>query len=130
VTDRDKLAEALEWADTSLALDEVDGLTGDYYILDRHNAVRCDAMTWASWFETHQKDRRVAATEITPDVHVSTVFLGLDHALGIGPPQIFETMIFGGVHNGDQWRYSTWDEAIAGHEAAVALAAQDKGGEG
>ena len=34
---------------------------------------------------------------------------------------LFETMIFGGKHNDFQDRCSTWDEAIAMHEKAVAL---------
>ena len=50
-----------------------------------------------------------------PDVSVSTVLLGLDHGFGDGPPLIFETMIFGGEHAGDQWRYGTKEEAERGH---------------
>ncbi len=41
------------------------------------------------------------------EVKISTVWLGLDHNFdGVGPPIIFETMIFGGDHDEDQWRYS------------------------
>ena len=51
---------------------------------------------------------------------VSTVFLALDHNMfGGGTPILFETMIFDGPHDGDMWRYSTWDEAKAGHERIV-----------
>jgi hypothetical protein len=32
---------------------------------------------------------------------------------------IFETMIFGGEHDHSQWRYSTEDEAAAGHARVV-----------
>jgi len=46
---------------------------------------------------------------------VSTVWLGLDHGYGGGPPLIFETMVFGGAHDEDQWRYPTEVEALAGH---------------
>lgn len=56
------------------------------------------------------------------DVSVSTVWLGLDHQYGDGPPLIFETMIFGGEHDQYQERYSTKEEAIAGHKRACALA--------
>jgi hypothetical protein len=63
-------------------------------------------------------NRRVDQTEIG-NCHVSTVFLGLDHNWDIGgPPLLFETMVF---HDGDgeeSWRYSTWDEAVEGHEKA------------
>lgn len=57
---------------------------------------------------------------------VSTVFLGLDHNFGSGgPPILWETMIFN-VETEDgyqfQERYSTREEAIAGHAAAVEYA--------
>lgn len=51
---------------------------------------------------------------------VSTVFLSVDHQWGEGPPVLFETMIFGGPHADWTDRYSTWDEAVAGHERVVA----------
>jgi len=86
------------------------------YILDGKEPVEVsDIMTWATWFET--ADRIVKQTPINQDVRVSTVFLGLDHQFGDGPPLLFQTMIFGGEY--DQWRYSTWDEAVLGHNAAV-----------
>ncbi len=57
---------------------------------------------------------------------VSTVWLGIDHRYGDGPPLIFETMIF--CHhepectlNEEQWRYSTEEEAIAGHNEACRM---------
>jgi hypothetical protein len=49
-------------------------------------------------------------------VRVSTVWLGLDHHFGDGPPIIFETMVFGGVDDQAQERYCTEAEAIVGHE--------------
>lgn len=58
----------------------------------------------------------------TPDdgmVEVSTVWLGLDHQFGEGPPLIFETLIFGGDRDGEVRRYSTKEEALAGHLHAV-----------
>ena len=76
-------------------------------------------ITMDEWAERF-KDNRVALEE-RGDVSVSTVWLGLDHQYGDGPPLIFETMIFGGEHDQDQWRYSTREGALAGHAAAVAL---------
>jgi len=94
----------------------------DKYILDRHTPVKCDLVTWAEQFESVD-DRRVAYDELSAEVNVSTVFLGLDHRFGRdGPPILFETMIFGGPHDEYQERYSTWDEAVAGHKRALALA--------
>ena|SRR5882672_8300506 len=90
------------------------------YKLVGHEAVLVeDLIEWAVWLQT--AERRVAFDEITPDVKVSTVFLGLDHRIGQGPPLLFETMIFGGEHNDFEERYSTWEEAEAGHKRAVAM---------
>lgn len=64
----------------------------------------------------------VAKTPIGDDAEVSTVWIGLDLGLREGPPLIFETMIFGGDHDGQQWRYPNEVAALAGHDQAVALA--------
>jgi len=55
-------------------------------------------------FDWSSTDRIVAKTDIDGEVEVSTVFLGLDHAVWDGPPMLFETMIFGGPHDNSQWR--------------------------
>jgi hypothetical protein len=91
----------------------------DHYILEGRTPVETDLMTWARWFE--KGDRHVAKKE-RDGVCVSTVFLGLNHRYGDGPPLIFETMIFGGEH--DQWqeRCSTWEQAEAMHTEACKLA--------
>lgn len=92
----------------------------DKYILDGHEVVECgDLMKWAEWFET--ADRHVAKT-IIGDVKISTVFLGMSHSFGeTGPPILFETMVFGGEYDEEMERYSTWDEAEAGHKKMVDL---------
>lgn len=90
------------------------------YILDGKTPVECDdILKWGEWFET--ADRHVAKTE-KDEIKVSTVFLGIDHSFGDGPPLLFETMIFGGEHDKDMWRYSTWNEAEEGHKKACAIA--------
>ena len=91
------------------------------YILEGHEPVKVeDILTWGRWFET--ADRHVAKTAISDEVNVSTVFLGLDHSFGAGPPLLFETMIFGGEHDQYQDRYETWKQAEAGHQKAVEMA--------
>lgn len=70
----------------------------DYYILEGvlegRTPVPCDdIMRWARWMEEHDKDRKVGDTRVGP-YWVSTVFLGLDHNWGEGPPLLFETMVF------------------------------------
>lgn len=100
----------------------------DHYILEGHKAVPVDLMTWARGFE--RADRIVAKTDVG-DSKVSTVFLGLDHSWGDGPPMIFETLVFGGPLAGEMERYSTWEEAEAGHAAMVErVRAADQSGEG
>ena len=66
--------------------------------------------------------RQIARDELADGVTVSTVFLGLDHQFGNGPPLLYETMIFGGPH--DQWqdRYTSRKDAERGHRAAVRMA--------
>lgn len=88
------------------------------YILEGHEPKPVkDLLTWAGWFET--TDRKVARTELPDKVVVSTVFLGLNHQYGEGPPLLFETMIFGGPLDQQMNRYSTWDEAEKGHQEMV-----------
>lgn len=97
---------------------------GWYILNDNNEPVPADVLQAVKW--RSGKDRngdincRVALDNIA-DVRISTVFLGLDQHLGDGPPVLFETMIFGGDYDQYQWRYHTWDEAIAGHKAAVLL---------
>lgn len=89
----------------------------DHYILDGHKTVAVDLMTWAKWFEK-KIDRHVADEKIG-EARISTVFLGLDYSFGEGPPLIFETMVFGGPHDMDQDRCTTWEEAEAMHKRMV-----------
>lgn len=53
--------------------------------------------------------------------HVSTVWLGINHGIGV-PRQIFETMVFLAGTGEDMImnRYATLEEAVAGHELLVA----------
>ena len=91
------------------------------YVLDNENwPVKVKTIReWGEWFE-NTTNRVVGYTEITSEVHVSTVFLGIDHRhISSGPPVLFETMVFGGEHNELQQRYVSWDDAVTGHAAAV-----------
>ena len=67
---------------------------------------------------------RLALTEITPSVYVSTMFLGIDmRHFRSGPPLVFETAVF--VREGFEGRVgavrrtSNWQSAMAHHDAAV-----------
>lgn len=90
-----------------------------HYILDGHKPIPVkDVMQWAIEFE--KKDTRRFAYDEFGDVRVSTVFLGLDHRWGNGPPLLFETMVFG-MDKEYGTRYSTWKQAEAGHKRTVAM---------
>lgn len=94
----------------------------DKYIMEKDGTLRpADFMEWARWLE--KSDRKIAE-DMVGDVLVSTVFLGLDHSFGNGPPLLFETMVFGGPLDGDQDRYETREGALLGH--AVMLAKVDQ----
>jgi hypothetical protein len=105
------------------------------YVLNGHEPVKATTLEWGRWFEASSRDgsRQVADTRVASanprylakgdapiyDVRVSTVFLGLDHNhFGVGAPLLFETMVFGGEHDGDAWRCSTWEEAEKQHAKA------------
>lgn len=100
------------------------------YVLRGHEPVEVEhAKDWAMMFEGDIDRRRVAETEVG-DFWVSTVFLGVDHNFcEAGPPLLFETMVFrvsdGTPRTSSSWRYSTWEQAEAGHAAAVALVTRE-----
>jgi hypothetical protein len=99
------------------------------YILDGHTPVEATSLLeWAEWTEKNREARRVAI-DMIDNVKVSTVFLGLDHNWGDGPPILFETMIFGGPSDGFQDRCSTWEEAEAMHLKAIKMLETNKEGE-
>lgn len=87
-------------------------------------------MTLDEWIESRRddlaasRDRRVVARTQVGQLFVSTVWLGIDHSWGGGPPLIFETMIFGPGLWSELWveRYPTEVAALAGHDRAVAVA--------
>lgn len=99
-----------------------------HFILRSDNSVEeVDLMTWALWLE-ECGSRHVGYTQVNSQVTVSTVFLGLDmRFFGDGPPILFETLIMGGPHNGDMWRYSSWDDAESGHAMSVKKARKAAG---
>ncbi len=93
-----------------------------YYVLDEDNNVRGtnDVAEWGRFFEDK---RRILKQEQVGPYWVSTVFLGIPHLSLREAPQIFESMAFeadGRARNEvDCERYSTYAEAIAGHERMV-----------
>ncbi len=97
-----------------------------WYILDNnHKPVPADVLVAAEWMEKNPK-RKIVKQEDIDDIHVSTVFLGLDHCFHWEKdktPVLWETMIFGGPNDQEyQERYTSYEDALKGHEVAVQLA--------
>jgi hypothetical protein len=95
------------------------------YVLDEDkNPVHEPDLIKFSKFFSDMKNKRVARTvgEVTlngkpvGNVEISTVFLGINHQVGDGPPLLFETMVFGGPMDGHCERCSTWEAAEQQHE--------------
>jgi hypothetical protein len=100
---------------------------------DDEASMRRATLEWAASFE--KQDRHVANTYLPNGIHVSTVWLGLDHSFSWeGPPLIFESMAFAAavnVHKASESsilsrdfeyhesldcdRYTTEAEAAVGH---------------
>ena len=101
-----------------------------YYKLDGHTPVPVDnILEWGVWFQTSIEERIVKQDgDEGTGWWVSTVFLALDHAFMNGPPVLFETLVFApktvppalAELDGQMERYSTWEEAEAGHRRMCA----------
>lgn len=91
------------------------------YVLEGHEPVQ--TINFVYWAMRRDKDYRVALTSSISGIEISTVFLGMEHnwRKDGSPPLLFETMIFGGEHDGDLLRSATWDEAVRIHEEMCAL---------
>lgn len=107
-----------------------DTLRGMCYVLDSDGnpVVEPDPVTWSRWYESNYDLRTLGRDHVYgPKFNrlytVSTVFLGLDHDFGgQGQPVLWETMIFGQWEGKDQWRYTSREDALKGHAAAVDMA--------
>jgi len=79
-----------------------------------------ELMQWLS----SDPNRSVQLDEFTSagvSVRVSTSFLmGVNHRwVENAEPLLFETLVFGGAMDQSQWRYSTWEQAEAGHQVVI-----------
>ena len=96
----------------------------DYY--DR-SGQPLDMMEWAQRVNDYAY-KVIEKTLVRGRWEVSTVWLGLDHSFGHGPPLIFETMVFdqnaGDATEHDVRRYSTEQQARDGHADVVWLVTQ------
>ena len=95
--------------------------TGMYYLLDKDK--KPYKVTLKESYKLYDdRDMKITKQDKVGDVRVSTVFLGLDHAwIGEPSPILWETMIFGGEHDQYQERYTSHEDALAGHQRAIDL---------
>lgn len=95
----------------------------NWYILDGRRPKSVEGLLdFVRWL---QVSSRHVASDMVGDVHVSTVFLGLDHSGGDGPPVLFETMVSNGKQDGHRRRCSTWDEAEWQHKVALRMVTEE-----
>lgn len=98
----------------------------DKYIMVGEEVVPCpDLMQWGEW---HEKANRHIGKDERAGIQISTVFLGIDHGFPWDKeqkadykPVLWETMIFGGPFDQEQWRYNSLESAREGHKTAVRL---------
>ena len=93
-----------------------------WYILDENNkpVKATSIMEAADWMENNP-ERKAVKQEHIDEIFVSTVFLGLDHAWNSDIPVLWETMIFGGEHDQYMDRYTSYEDALEGHQTALNL---------
>ncbi len=92
----------------------------DYYYDYDGNAVGLEE--WSKLIEekhSNPEGRWRIGKDRIGESEVSTVWLGLNHNYGAGPPLIFETLVFGGELADEMDRYSTEREAQLGHKLMV-----------
>lgn len=75
-----------------------------------------DMQKWERWFKSVNRSIRRSEKN---NILISTVFLALDHNFMGRKPFLFETMVFQGGKSIDMERYSTYNEAVSGHESFV-----------
>ncbi len=95
-----------------------------------------DILEYCQWFENSDQERIIKQTTVPTkngEIFVSTVFLGIDHNFSAlvcrmgdkqHEPVLWETMIFGGAMDGACNRYSSKQDAMAGHLTMMLRALQ------
>jgi hypothetical protein len=88
----------------------------NYILVDGKPVIEPDIQKWGQWLKTAD---RILKQDTIGNVQISTVFLGMNYNFGYGPPVLWETMIFGGVHDRYQGRYTSREGALEGHAMAI-----------
>jgi hypothetical protein len=91
-----------------------------FYYLDEHNNTVPCVNGNEFMIKFKESMRRVSLSSLPSNAELSTVFLGINHRFSSdpkAPPIVFESKVFGGPHDQEMRRYSTYQEAVEGHEA-------------
>jgi hypothetical protein len=95
------------------------------YVLNQDGTLReaTDKNEFVSFMDENNK-KLLASEKVYNICEVITSFIGRD--LSTKPrastsPQLFETLVVGGVINGSQRTYATYQEALAGHQHITQL---------
>ena len=94
-----------------------------YYLLDKDK--KPYPVSLEESFQVYKdKDMKITQQDKIGNILVSTVFLCMDHNWwnsSSNVPVLWETMIFGGEHDGYQERYTSHEDALLGHQRALDL---------
>ena len=116
-------------------LNEDDGWTeelpwlGQYILNENGDAVPAHGLlSWGQWLADHRVECRVGY-DVIGNATVSTVFLALDSGWfwreELDPvsykPTLWETLVRGGPYDGHQKRYTSREDALAGHGKIVQM---------
>lgn len=103
-----------------------------WYILTTDNEPVAVSITEAAQWMEDNPERKAVKQDHIDDIFVSTVFLGLDHSWNNKGNNkgliLWETVIFGGEHDQSyQERYSSYEDALEGHQKAIDLIKKENG---
>jgi len=93
-----------------------------FYILDDTQVIEChDIHQWNQWMD--DPVNRFVGFNCSADgiADVSTVFLGFCLAWLGSTPILFETRVFGGIFDDHAKKYSTWQDAVEGHQKITGI---------
>lgn len=96
-------------------------MRGQYILGEDRKPIPCDDhLAWSVWMfgEGGDERRRVALDKLADHTVISTVFIGID-LNDTDCPHVFETLSDCPYSTERQMRWSTWEEALAGHEKEV-----------
>ena len=98
-----------------------------WYILNEKNKpIAATLSSYSQWSHEYPK-KRIVKQENVGELYVSTVFLGMNRDYDEEKPILWETMIFSRneyVENNNEYktRYTSYEDALIGHETALEFA--------